>query len=648
MRSVVVGTAGHIDHGKSALIRALTGTDPDRLKEEQARGITIDLGFAHLAIGDVQIGFVDVPGHERFVRNMLAGAGGIDAVMLVVAANEAVKPQTREHFEICRLLGIPRGVVALTKTDIADSSMIESARAQIVEMVAGSFLQNAPVVPVSAVTGDGLEALRAALVALAGHGARLHRPGVVRLPIDRVFSIKGFGTVVTGTLVSGRLAAGDSLTVQPDGIAVRVRGVQVHGRTADAAEAPQRVAVNLTGVNATQLQRGMTLATPGSLSATPRSDVHLSLLNSSRPLPHGARVRVHCGTMDTFARLSVGATRKAPHHDWTVAYPGDVQVEVPAGGEAFARLRFESPVVVTRGDRLILRAVSPVATIGGARVLDPLPASGGVRRESMAGRYRLLDAADTGPIVDWLIADASVRGLDAASLVRRAGLTPEQARGELDARVTAGRAVSAGGRIFSRTLVDDLRAHAEAEIRKFHDAQPEEPGIPRETLRSRTGRRVGAEMFDAIVASLAAAGTIKGVDRVALATHTPRDTAGAGVRDRFESRFREGGLTPPDVALVASELGLSEADAQRMVRGLGQDGRLLRLGDLVFHRDPLATLRASVARLREGQPPSARITLDVAAFKTQHGLSRKFAIPLLEWLDRERVTRRVGDVRIVL
>ena len=649
MSTVVVGTAGHIDHGKSALIRALTGTDPDRLKEEKARGISIDLGFAHLTVGDVQMAFVDVPGHERFVRNMLAGAGSIDAVLLVVAANEAVKPQTREHFDICRLLGIPRGVIALTKVDIADPAMMATATADVREMVAGSFLEDAPIVPVSAVTGEGLDALRQALVGLAGHGARLHRPGVVRLPIDRVFTIKGFGTVVTGTLVSGRLSAGDALTVLPDSVAVRVRGLQVHGQTTTIADAPQRVAANLTGVSATQLHRGLTLVTPGTLASTPRSDVHMTLLESSRPLPHGARVRVHHGTMESFARVSVGATRGSILQDWSVAHPGDAQVEVPPGGEAFARLRFESPAVITRGDRLILRAVSPVETIGGARVLDPTPASGGVRRESMAGRYRLLDTTETGPIVDWLIAEAATRGLDAAALVRRAGLTPDQARAEIDARVSAGRAVSAGGRVFSRTIVDDLRGRAESEIRKFHEAQPEEPGIPRETLRSRIGRRIGAEVFDAVVASLSSAGAIKGSDRIAVASHTPREMAGgSGLRDKFEARMRAGGLAPPDAPIVASELGLTEADAQRVIRGLVQDGRLVRLGDLIFHREPLVALRAQVSKLREGQPPTARVTLDVAAFKAQHGLSRKFAIPLLEWLDRERVTRRVGDVRIVL
>jgi selenocysteine-specific elongation factor len=649
MTTVVVGTAGHIDHGKSAVIRALTGTDPDRLKEEQVRGITIDLGFAHLVAGDVQIAFVDVPGHERFVRNMLAGAGGIDAVLLVVAANEGVKPQTREHFEICRLLGLPRGVIVLTKSDVADAGMVAAATAEIGELVAGSFLEGAPIVPVSSITGDGLDALRAALVGLAGHGARLHRPGVVRLPIDRVFSVKGFGTVVTGTLVSGRVSVNDALAVLPDGVAVRVRGLQVHGRSATSADAPLRLAVNLTGVAATQLHRGLTLVTPGSLAATPRSDVHVQLLKASRPLAHGARVRVHSGTMETFARLSIGATRATATADWTPAHPGDARVDVPAGGEAFARLRFESPVVVTRGDRLILRAVSPVETIGGARVLDPMPASGGVRRESMAARYRLLDAADTGPIIDWMIADAAVRGLDASALVRRAGLTPDQAAAELSTRVAAGRAVSAGGRVFARAIVNDLAARARAEIQKFHEAQPDEPGIPRETLRSRTGRRVGADVFDAVVAALTAAGAIKGTERIALASHTPRETAGgAGARDRIEARLLAAGLTPPDAVQLGVDEAVPEPDVQRIIRGLIQDGRLVRIGDLVFHREALGALRAAVTRLREGQPPGARITLDVPGFKAQHGLSRKFAIPLLEWLDRERVTRRIGDVRVVL
>jgi selenocysteine-specific elongation factor len=437
MQAVVVGTAGHIDHGKSALVRALTGIDPDRLKEEQVRGITIDLGFAHLTLGDVQLAFVDVPGHERFVRNMLAWAGGIDAVMLIVAATESVKPQTREHFEICRLLGLERGLIAVTKADLADAAQLARADADCRDLVAGSFLEGAPILHVSSVTGQGLDDLRGALGALAGHPPRLHRSGVVRLPVDRVFTVKGFGVVVTGTLVSGAVAAGDALVAMPAGTSVRIRGLQVHGQSVNAVTAPQRVAMNLTGVEAASLGRGVTIATPGSFAATSRADVHVQLLPDARPLAHGARIRVHHGTMEALARISIAAVRSDRAAPWQAARAGDSRVEVPPGGEAFARLRFGAPVVLTRGDRLILRAASPVSTIGGARVLDPAPAGSGVRRETALARFAQFETDEAAGVVRALLTESAGRGLGAEGLVRRAGLDPDEAA-ELQRCVGAG------------------------------------------------------------------------------------------------------------------------------------------------------------------------------------------------------------------
>src|SRR5947207_15806477 len=298
MRSVVVGTAGHIDHGKSALVRALTGTDPDRLKEEKARGITIDLGFAHQVIGDINFAFVDVPGHERFVKNMLAGVGGIDVVVLVVAADESVMPQTREHFDICRLLHVSAGLVALTKVDLADPEILELTRLEVRELVAGSFLEAAPIVPVSAKTGDGLDDLRAALVEVSRRTPARAGRGVTRLPIDRVFSMKGFGTVVTGTLVSGRVAVDQEFVLAPADkhATVKVRGVQVHGQKQPAALAGNRTAVNLSGVDVADVSRGQSIVTPGAFEVTRLADATVQVLPDAKPLKHGARVRFHQGT----------------------------------------------------------------------------------------------------------------------------------------------------------------------------------------------------------------------------------------------------------------------------------------------------------------------------------------------------------------
>jgi len=344
--TIVVGTAGHIDHGKSTLVQALTGIDPDRLKEEKARGITIELGFAHTIVGDTRVAFVDVPGHERFVRTMLAGVGGIDCVVLVVACDESVMPQTREHFEICRMLQVPRGIVALTKADAADDDMRALVGDDVRELVAGSFLEGAPMVEVSARTGQGLDELRAAIVEAAAVLGERPAGGATRLPIDRAFSMRGFGTVVTGTLVSGHVRESDELTLVPSGRVVKVRGVQVHGTVTAEAAAGQRTAINLGGIEVADVGRGQTLISSGTLSVTRRADVKLELLLGAKPLKQGARVRVHHGTSEVLGRVSIAGTVH----------------ELPAGTEALVRFRFESPAALTRGDRVIVRAYSPPVT----------------------------------------------------------------------------------------------------------------------------------------------------------------------------------------------------------------------------------------------------------------------------------------------
>ena len=385
-RYVVVGTAGHIDHGKSALVHALTGTDPDRLKEEKLRGITIDLGFAHLNEGETQLAFVDVPGHERFVKNMLAGASGIDGVLLVIAADESVMPQTREHFDICRLLGVSTGVVALTKADLVDSDTVELVQLETAELVAGSFLEGAAVVPVSARTGEGLAEVRSALLEMAGQARTRSPRGAIRLPIDRAFSVKGFGTVVTGTLVSGRVSVDATLTVLPSGRDVKVRGLQVHGAAQPVAVAGQRVAANLSGVDVSQIARGDTVVSPGCFEATRRVDAVLDLLRSAHRLRHGTRVRFHQGTSEVLGRVVLG-----PGLGQTGG-AGDAPGELTPGGRGFVRLRLERPAVLTRGDRFILRAYSPSLTIAGGQVLDPQPPRGGIRTAAARRRLeRLLD-----------------------------------------------------------------------------------------------------------------------------------------------------------------------------------------------------------------------------------------------------------------
>jgi selenocysteine-specific elongation factor len=654
--SLVIGTAGHIDHGKSALVKALTGTDPDRLKEEQERGITIDLGFAHATMGGVQVAFVDVPGHERFVRNMLAGAGGMDAVLLVVAADESVMPQTREHFEICRLLGIERGLIVLSKADVADPEMLDLAALETRELVAGSFLASAPILPVSARTGAGLDALRAAIAALAGTTVHRGRAGVARLPVDRVFTMKGFGTVITGTLVSGRVAEGDELAALPEGRRVRVRGVQVHGRQVAGTDAPRRVALNLGGVDVGELSRGVTLATPGSIAVTRRFDARLELIPGARPLRHGARLRVHHGTSETIGRVAVCASRATPDAAWRQAQVGEALVAVPAGGEAYVRIRLDRPAVLTRNDRVVLRAYSPPATIGGATVLDPGPTVAGLRRADVLRRFEEMDApaagAADGQLSRWAgvwLRDAAGRGLDTCDLVARGGVSPEAASKGLAAFADEGRAVVVAGRAFDADALRGLQARVLTEITAHHRTHPRDEGMPREAARERAAGKAAPVLFDAAVAALVEAGALTGRERLALAARAPATSPGERrAYETIETLLRTAGLAPPDLPTIGAAAGLAPADLEHALRTLTRERRLARLGTLHFHVDALETLKAEVRALGAARPAGAPATVDVSTFKERYGLSRKFAIPLLEWLDRERITRRVGAGRIVL
>ena len=638
MQSIVVGTAGHIDHGKSALVRALTGTDPDRLKEEKARGITIDLGFAHAEIGGINFAFVDVPGHERFVKNMLAGAGGIDLVMLVVAADESVMPQTREHFHICKLLRVTAGLTVLTKSDLADRDMIELARLETRELVSGSFLEDAPMVAVSSKTGDGLEELRAALIAAAGRARPRDAAGAVRLPVDRVFTVRGFGTVATGTLVSGTLGTDDEVMVLPRGMPAKVRGLQVHGRIASRATAGHRVAVNLGGIELSELARGDVLANAGAFEPTRRFDAAIDLLPDARPMRHGARIRFHHGTSELLGRVAVSSVRGS-------ASP---PAAVPAGERAYVRVRLEAPAVLTRGDRFILRAYSPSVTIGGGVVLDPHPPRAAIRTAAGRERFHHLEPERAGDddVLAAFVEERAAFGMPIAAVTARTGLTPAQAAGTIDRLVASGRIKRAADLLVSSRAIDDRAARLLADLKTHHAAQPLSEGLPREEARERIFGRASPDVFEFVVSSLAAAGQIVARDRLALAGHTlslsPEETR---ARDALEQLYRDAGLAPPDLASAAARASIAPAVADRIGRLLLRQKHLVKLDELLFHADALAGLKADVRSLKDaGTTPR----VDVAAFKERYGITRKFAIPLLEYLDRERVTRRVGDARVIL
>lgn len=616
MKNIIVGTAGHIDHGKTALVRALTGIDTDRLEEEKRRGISIDLGFAHLEAGGVRFGFVDVPGHERFVRNMLAGVGGIDLVLLVVAADEGVKPQTREHFEICRLLGIREGLIVLTKKDLVDAEMLELARLETAELVHGSFLEGAPVVAVSAVTGEGLDDLRGQLVRLAGRVPARDSAGIPRLPIDRSFALKGFGTVVTGTLAEGRLRAGEEVEVQPGGRRLRIRGLQVHGESVEEAVAGQRTAVNLAGVEAGELRRGMTLTRPGVWEATARVDVRVELLATAPPLKHGAPVHFHAWTAETEAEVRL--------------FAAGAPLEPGAGG--LARLLLREPVLLKPGDRFILRRFSPVETIGGGVVIDTQPPLR-MRKPLAAARLRELESAPPERrLALWTAEEA--QGASVARLAARAGIPPERLP-ELAAR--AGLVLLRGetARVTTPERVQEEARRLREALERFHADNPLLPGMPR------AAAGLDAGWLEAVLAaerSIVAEGDI-----LRLRNFAPKRKADeAEAERRIERIFREAGLAVPAVDEALSKAGVDAGRARTLLQLMIKDGRLVRVSpELVFHRDAVEELKRKLAE-KKGR------RFGVPEFKEWTGISRKYAIPLLEFLDRERVTRREGNERVVL
>ncbi|HVM91293.1 MAG TPA: selenocysteine-specific translation elongation factor [Terriglobales bacterium] len=630
MKSVIVGTAGHIDHGKTTLVKALTGTDADRLKEEKRRGITIDIGFAHLDLpapnGEkLRLGFVDVPGHERFVRNMLAGIGGIDLVVLVIAADEGLMPQTREHFDICRLLALRRGMTVLNKSDAVDAETLEVVHMEVAEFLRGSFLDptHAPLVAASSLTATGIDDVKAALAMVASEATAKDSAALVRLPIDRVFTIKGFGTVVTGTLVAGTIRKEEELEVFPSGKRVRVRGAQVHGEQADAAVAGQRTALNLVGVSTEDLARGMTLATADTFRSTSRLDARLSLLKSAKPLKNGARVHFHAFTSETIAEVRLHGTK-----------------QLKPGEEAFAQFKLAEPLLILPADRFIIRQFSPVITIGGGMVLDASPLTR-TRPSDDTARFlnimlegspeqmlvaRVERRGASGLPLDAVPADMNIRAEEGATLASRAGL------------------VRCGQTLVSPAAFSDASTRVLQALKSFHDANPLVAGISKEELRERVN--LSAEVFAAMLAKSAA-------DKRLEISGEQVHLSGRGVvmkdeeaesKKVIEQAFQSAGLKVPLLKDVLASVKVDRIRAQKIMTLLLRDKILIKLADdLVFHHTALAGLRQKISALK-----STMAKIDVGQFKELTDVSRKYAIPLLEYLDRERVTRRVGDQRLIL
>jgi selenocysteine-specific elongation factor len=632
MRRVLVGTAGHIDHGKSALVKALTGTDPDRLPEEKARGITIELGFAHAEWDGTTFSFVDVPGHEKFVRTMVAGASGVDLVVLCVASDDSVMPQTHEHLEILKLLRVSTGVVARTKSDLVDAETGALVEDEIRALVKGSFLEGAPVVATSAAKGEGLDALRKALLGAAQRVVREDRSRrVPRLFLDRAFAMKGFGPVVTGTLDAGRIAADDVLTLLPDGKDVRVRRVEVHGEERREAFAGERTSLNLAGVERGDLGRGQALVPKGALAAASVLTAEVVLLEGLKAaLGDGARVRVHVGTADVAGRISrVGAGAAS----------------LPAGEPFFAQIFLETPVAARPSDRFILRRPSPAETLGGGRVLDAGRPRARRHAASDAALFSVLASGDEKALADLLLLEAGPAGLTAARLGARLGVVSAAAANLLDTLASDGRALRIAPALFAHASVaSSLAGRAAAVFSERKAGGAAALALGRGEFLARLARGLPPAAADGWLATLAAGKTIalEG-DRVVPPGAKAADLAGdaASFAARLEDVYRKSGFEPPKSLDAAKLLGTKPAVVDGLVSHLVKSGLLVRLSpDLVVHRDVAAAAERKLESVK-GQ------TLAVAGFRDLLGLTRKTLIPLLEYFDAKKRTRRIGDLRKV-
>lgn len=626
-RKRVVGTAGHIDHGKTALVRALTGVDTDRLPEEKRRGITIDLGFASLFTDEYQIGFIDVPGHERFVKNMLAGIGGIDSALLVVAADESIKPQTREHFAICRLLEIPTGLVAVTKSDLVDRDIIELVRLEIEELVAGSFLEGKPVIPVSSVTRAGLDDLKAAIVAsVASVDDRDATTRVFRLPIDRAFTMKGFGSVITGTTYSGQIEAEREVEVLPSGDRSRARAIQVHGEPRDTASAGERTSINLADIPLERLRRGEQVVAPGTLRPSQVITARLDLLADAKPLKEQTRIRFH-----HLASELLG----------TVRFVDDNDRELAPGASAFAQIRLESPVVAVAGDRFVIRRYSPAFTIGGGVILDAHLA-----KLSRHTRPEILETLASGTLVErvgLMTRLAGIRGMSIHEVQVRTGIRTGALNRELKGMKNVSR-VSDVTWVHDDAVVE-FRHRAIEFLSRFFETNRMAIAVPKgEFVQKLLPNDVDPSIVNFVLQDLARE-KIVALQGDTLEIPGRSKTLGGteGELARYiEQRFAEAGLQTPPVSEIINERKHKPKMIEGVIAFLVKQGTLVRMAEGIYlHKDVLVSAAEKLAT-RKGE------TIDVAQFKEFFGLSRKVAIPLLEWFDREGVTRRVGDSRIVL
>ncbi|VAW41668.1 Selenocysteine-specific translation elongation factor [hydrothermal vent metagenome] len=638
MREIILGTAGHVDHGKTSLIRALTGIETDRLKEEKSRGITIELGFAYLDLPcGHRLGIVDVPGHEKFVRNMVAGAAGMDLVAFIVAADEGIMPQTREHFEICQLLGVRDGLIIITKKDMVDDEWLEMVREEVRDFFRDSFLGEAPIIEVSSVTGEGLDTVKEVLDKKIAAMSFHEEFGPFRLAVDRVFSMKGFGTVITGTSLSGRVAVGDDLMFYPGGLTAKIRGLQVHGRNIEIVEAGHRTAINLQGIEKHEINRGDVAATPGSLVSSTLLDTDLHYLASNaKELKNRAQVRIHVGTREVIGRI--------------VLMESDV---VQPGAEAFVQIILQEPVAVRPGDRYVVRSYSPITTIGGGSILNNAPR----KRKRTTQRDRELNRrafsiCQNGTYEDRMLLfleESRQEGLTTDQLASRLGLFGKKLKKELQAPLSSGKIMvvdSERQRLLAAPTVNRLTTTITSLLEQYHARHPLKTGLAKEELRSRLKPAVDQKLFQFALGQLVKKKTIVQDQAEVRLAHfkVTLQVDEQAMREKIISLFRDAGLVPPNIKDVFNTMSeYPAAQVQQVIDLLLQEGMLIKVTEsLHFYAEQLDRLAQQLTEYikKEGE-------IDAPRFKDLTGLTRKFSIPLLEYFDKKKLTIRIGDKRVL-
>lgn len=622
-RYVILGTAGHIDHGKSALVRALTGTDPDRLKEEKERGITIDLGFADLAYPDgLKVGIVDVPGHERLIKNMLAGAGGIDIVVMVIAADEGIMPQSREHLDICNLLKVKRGIVAVTKSDLVEEDWLELIEDEIRKFTEGTFLEEAEIVPASSKTGHNMDLLKEKIHELAMSVEPKSINGVFRLPVDRIFTLKGFGTVITGTAVSGSISLDAPVEILPKGIKTKVRGLQSHGETLKKAFAGQRVAMNLQGVSKDEVQRGDVITVPEKIKTTYVVDAGLEILKDSAVsvLKSRSLVHFHTGTSELTGRI--------------IIYNKE---ELKPGDSGYCQFRFKSPLTVMAGDRYIIRKFSPLITIGGGEILDVSPA-----RRKRDEKLKDLEVYGEGDLKVRLRSKILRSGLGGMSLPDLAGWIkaemPEIKNG-INSLVKEGEVVQLENRLLHREAVDGFTDMALSSLKAFHKDNPLKPGMPKEALRS-VFKGLEQRTFEALTGLIDEIVAEKDMLRLGTFSISLSEDKQL-LKDRILEIISREEFQPSSRDELAKAVSIKPSEAGELLKIMAAEKILMRINDSLYismnnYKTMMDRLSAFFSRKKD---------MTVGEFRDVLGTSRKYAIPFLEYLDSNRITLRVGEVR---